>query len=320
KMSIYAYTSAGARDLELDPQGNLLVSLTDKGRVVKLPENITVVDHLNKPHGIAFYNGRLYVAETNGVSYFDYNNQTFKATNKVKIIDLPSGAGHFTRSLLFRGTKLYISIGSSCNVCVESDSKRASVWEVNPDGTDAKPYAIGLRNSVFMALNPKTQDIWATEMGRDLLGDDVPPEEINILKPANYFGNQPYHYGWPYCYADKVPDSETNPDNSKFNCGSTINPHISFQAHSAPLGLSFFEDDLLVSFHGSWNRPAPTGYKVVRFKLDKDGNKVGQEDFISGWLKNGKVLGRPVDVLVKDNKQIYISDDKANVVYLLEKQ
>ncbi|MEK7497464.1 MAG: PQQ-dependent sugar dehydrogenase [Patescibacteria group bacterium] len=148
--------------------------------------------------------------------------------------------------------------------------------------------------------------MWATEMGRDLLGDDVPPDEVNIIKEG--------HFGWPYCYDNKVPDKETNPNNSKFDCNKTILPTLKLQAHSAPLGLAFYNGDLLVSYHGSWNRSIPTGYKVVRFVNNK------QEDFITGWLLDGKALGRPADIIVDKNTNIYISDDKTGVVYRVVKR
>ena len=187
---------------------------------------------------------------------------------------------------------------------MESDTRRAAIWWANLDGSDFKPYATGLRNSVFMTLNPTTNEIWATEMGRDFLGDDIPPDEVNIIREGKF-------YGWPFCWGDGNTDKDVNKGGTKFDCAKSVNPQIKLQAHSAPLGLAFLGSDLLVSYHGSWNRSAPTGYKVVRFR-----NGV-QEDFITGWIKGKEVLGRPVDILVKGN-EIYISDDKAGLVYRLK--
>lgn len=317
-VSIYSKALGNVRDLEFDPGGNLLASLTKEGKVVALPdknkdgisdETVTVVSGLNQPHGIAFRENKIYIAETNVVAVYDYDQTNFKATNKKKIIDLPSGSGHFTRSLLFNGDKLLISIGSSCNVCNEKDSRRASIMISNPDGSDLKTFASGLRNSVFMTKNPVTGDVWATEMGRDLLGDDIPPDEINIIREGNY--------GWPICYGKNVHDTEFDKNAYIRNPCSDDQAHpslIDIPAHSAPLGLAFWKGSLLVAFHGSWNRSVPTGYKIV--KIDPKTGKI--EDFITGWLKGKEALGRPVDILVRDDKTIFVSDDKSGVVYKLD--
>lgn len=306
-LSIYAKDLGNPRDLVLDPEGTLLVSIPDQGRVVAVFGNSveTVVDGLNKPHGLAFNGLKLYIAETDNVSVYDYDARINKAINKKKIIDLPGGGEHFTRSLLIKDNKLYVSIGSDCNACVEADQRRASIWQSNLDGSDFKAFATGLRNSVFLTLTPSGSEIWATNMGRDYLGDDLPPDTINVIKEGA-------NYGWPYCYGNKVTDKQINPGNSKFDCSKMEAPKLAFQAHSAPLGLAFLDGDLLVAYHGSWNRSVPTGYKIVRFKGDKE------EDFITGWLKGREVLGRPVDILVKGT-DIFISDDKAGVIYLVKK-
>jgi len=214
-------------------------------------------------------------------------------------------------------------VGSTCNVCNEKDWRRAKILVSNTDGSDLKVFASGLRNSVFMALHPVTQQVWATEMGRDLLGDDIPPDEINIVEEGKF-------YGWPTCYGKNIHDTNfdkntyiRNPCDEKFG---EIPSYIDLQAHSSPLGLAFipansmwpeeYWNDLLVAYHGSWNRTEPTGYKIMRFLLDEKGNYVGREDFISGWLtKDNRALGRPVDILIQPNGTMYISDDKAGVIY-----
>lgn len=306
-LSIYARDLGSPRDLVLDPNGVVLTSLTSSGRVVAVVGNtiVDVASGLNRPHGLAFSGGKIYIAETDQVAVYDYDLVNHRATNKHKIIDLPGGGVHFTRSLLVKDGKIYVSTGSDCNACIESDPRRAAIWVANLDGSGFRLFASGLRNSVFMALKPNSNEIWATNMGRDYLGDDLPPDTVNIIKDGA-------NYGWPYCYGNKVTDSQTNPNNSKFDCSKMEAPKLAFQAHSAPLGLAFLGEDLLVSYHGSWNRSVPTGYKVVKFH-----NGI-QEDFISGWLQpNGDVLGRPVDILIKGT-EIYISDDKSGVIYLLK--
>ncbi len=168
-----------------------------------------------------------------------------------------------------------------------------------------------------MARHPLTKHIWATEMGRDYLGDNLPPDEINLIMEG---GN----YGWPWCYGKRLHDDQFDPSGSHREfCKDTLPAFIDIPAHSSPLGLAFFPKawpkeyryNLLVAYHGSWNRTEPTGYKVVRYKLDAAGNPIDAEDFITGWLTPQGALGRPVDILIKDDGTIFISDDKAGVVY-----
>lgn len=303
-ISIYAKNLPSARDLTFTPNGDILVSETSEGKVVVVTnnQNKIVLSGLERPHGITFNGNKLYVAETNGVYTYDYDSLTNTASNKRKIVELPSNGFHFTRSILIRNDRIYISTGSDCNVCIEGDQRKATISSANLDGSDFKSYATGLRNSVFLTLNPYTNDIWATEMGRDNLGDDTPPDEINIIREGGF-------YGWPYCYGSKIHDNTFDKNNS-FDCSSSIRPEIEIPAHSAPLGLAFYGSDLLVSFHGSWNRSIPTGYKIVRIHNGLI------EDFITGWLTGNQALGRPVDILTRGNN-IYVSDDKAGLIYLI---
>lgn len=309
-LSVYASGLNKPRDIVLDPNGTPLVSAMGDGKVFALLDDskIEVINGLDTPHGLVFSDDKLYVAEVNQISSYDYDVKNHKVTNKTKIVDLPSGGRHFTRTMVVKRGRLYVSIGSSCDACVEEDLRYAAVWSANLDGTDFRPFASGLRNAVFITLHPKTNEIWGTEMGRDFLGDDLPPEEVNIITEGS-------HYGWPYCYGDRVIDKQTNPSGSKFNCANSTPPHISFQAHSAPLGLAFLGNDLLMSYHGSWNRKVATGYKIVKVKLDPAGKPLGEpEDFLTGWQQDDKILGRPVDIEVW-GEDIFVSDDKAGIVY-----
>ncbi|MBI4139209.1 PQQ-dependent sugar dehydrogenase [Candidatus Uhrbacteria bacterium] len=326
-ISIFAKGLGGARVLRGDPRGNLLVSVPSAGTVLAFRDGktITLLSGLKKPHGLAFRTvggaTQLYVAEEHAVSVYDYDTERLTASNRKTIVTLPSGGGHFTRTLLFQDDRLLISVGSSCNVCNERDPFRASVLSVNPDGSDLKEYATGLRNAVFLTTHPATGKVWATEMGRDLLGDDLPPDEINMLEEGK-------NYGWPICYGKNVYDTDFGGQTpvarplcmEPFETPSTVD----LPAHSAPLGLAFvptdgwpeeFQGDLLVAFHGSWNRSVPTGYKIARLTFDPAGTARTAEDFIAGWLANdGSALGRPVDLLFHEGA-LYISDDKAGVIY-----
>ncbi len=326
-ISYFAKGLTSPRVLVWDPRGTLVVSIPSQGKVVALTdgnsdgvsdETITVMEGLNGPHGLAFRDDKLYIAETNQVAVYDYDPDTKKAANKKKIIDLPSGGNHITRTIGFGPDgKLYVSVGSSCNVCREKDWRRAKIVVANPDGSDPREYASGLRNSVFFIWHPQTKEMWATDMGRDLIGDNIPPEEVNIVQDGGF-------YGWPNCYNTRVQDRAfDSSDEARKKCEGSVAPHITFQAHSAPLGLAIIPDswpieyrgDLLVSYHGSWNRTEPTGYRVVRFDLDKQLNSTGESDFLSGFLQGDGALGRPVDLLFDSQGELFISDDKGGGIY-----
>ncbi len=340
-ISIFAKGLGKPRVIIDDPAGGLLVSIPSQGRVVSLPDDnrdgvadriVTVVEGLNRPHGMVAHCGTgctLVIAESHRVARYQYDRTARKATFETKLFDLPDGGNHFTRTLLLYDERLLVSVGSSCNVCNEKDRRRAAVHITNIAGTAIEPFAIGLRNAVFMAVHLWTGNVWVTEMGRDLLGDDLPPDEINVLGLSK--SREPRDYGWPYCYGKRVHDDNFDPRKTR-GCDGTESSTIDLPAHSAPLGLAFIPDtdawpkelwyDLLIAYHGSWNRSEPTGYKIVRYPLDRDGNvESGPVDFISGWLeKDGTALGRPVDLLVEPNGGLYISDDKAGVIYRVTRQ
>ncbi len=317
-----------ARMMVFSPGGVLLVSEPDEGKVVALPDpkhtgkaerSVVVVDKLTEPHGLGFYQGKLYVAELARVRSYDWDEANLRASNPKLLTDLPGRGGHSTRTLLFHKGKMFVSAGSSCNACIEKDPRRAAVMEFNPDGTGMKIFAKGLRNAVGMAVNPKTDTIWVTVNGRDRMGDDLPPEVIDDL------GQNGGDFGWPYCYGDRVPDPNfTKPDDDR--CKNMLPPKVQMQAHSAPLGLAFYEgtafppeyrNSIFVAFHGSWNRSVPTGDKVVRVKLDDKGQPVGgAQDFITGWQdERGRRNGRVVDIVFGADGAMYVSDDAAGVIY-----
>lgn len=345
-ISIFAKGLEKPRVLAHDPFGNLIASIPAQGRVVALPDKngggsadeiVTVLDGLNKPHGLATSclwgdyeqppTCTLYVAEAHQLTSFSYHYDSATVTkeSRRKLVDFPTGGHHTTRTLLFMPYPhediLLISVGSSCNVCYEEDWRRAEILSYNIKTKEFKEFAEGLRNAVFMAIHPVTGKIWATEMGRDWLGDDLPPDEINIVEEGK-------NYGWPICYGKNIHD--TNFDKNVYIRNPCMEPfeipsRIDIPAHSSPLGLAFFPEegwleeywhDLLVAYHGSWNRSEPTGYKIVRYKLDAQGNYEGEEDFMTGWLTGSdEALGRPVDILIQPGGLLYISDDKAGVIY-----
>jgi glucose/arabinose dehydrogenase len=184
------------------------------------------------------------------------------------------------------------------------------------DGSERRTEATGLRNAVFIAFHPKLRNIiFATEMGRDRLGDNLPPDEINSIETGAASGPTTLDYGWPICYGDRVHDSQFDTNvYIRDPCADTIPPIISLPAHVAPLGLAFLPDgDLLVSYHGSWNSTVPVGYKVVRWHWD--GRAWVSSDFLTGFLTDGSAIGRPVGVLPMPDGAVLVSDDKAGAIW-----
>lgn len=338
--TIYSREVPGARVMVRDPRGAMLVSLTKDGKVVALNDADsngiaespkTILEGLKQPHGLhvrcseGTVDCTLYVAETDALKAYDYNPVTQTASFSATLTGFPSGDGHFTRTILPHpdGTRLLISVGSSCNVCKEADPKRATVLSYDLATKQVSIFASGLRNSVFLAVHPVTGEIWATDNGRDVIGDDIPPDEVNIIKEG---GN----YGWPVCYGKNVYDADFNAQPGVNQpCTGMIQTHIDLQAHSAALGLAFIPEegwpeelwhDLVIAYHGSWNRSTPTGYKVVRFDLNPQGQVVGGPyDFVTGFLAPGAeedaAIGRPVDVLAEPGGVLYVSDDRAGAIY-----
>lgn len=332
-LSVFAKDLGDPRVLLIESDNTILASIPSQGKIVALidknndgksDETKVVVEGLNRPHGIAIECAKdgckLYVAEEDKLVSYDYWDRA--VTNRKVIASLPEGGNHTTRSILPQGRKILVSVGSSCNVCQETDQNRAKILEIDIVTGEVNTFATGLRNAVFMAINPRSGELWATEMGRDLLGDNLPPDELNIIKKG---GN----YGWPICYGKNIHDTAfdkntyiRNPCMEPFETPSTID----IPAHSAPLGLAFipgswpaqYQNDMLVAYHGSWNRSVPTGYKIVRYKFDTNGTYQGVEDFITGWFtKDGTALGRPVGIVIAPDGTTYISDDKAGVIYRL---
>lgn len=328
-IAVFAKTES-PRMLAFSPGSTLLATSVAAGTVTALPDpqhsgrasaEVTVLKDLNGPHGIAFYQGQLYVAEINRLVRYDWDESHLRASNGMVLATLPNSGEHITRSILFANDKLYVSVGSSCNVCAEGDPRRAAILEMNTDGSDAHVFASGLRNAVGLAFNERTSTVWVTDNGRDWLGDNLPPDEIDDL------GRNGGDFGWPYCYGNRVPDASFG--GTMERCRNTIPPRVELPAHSAPLGLVFYEGkmfpaeyqgDLFVAFHGSWNRSVPTGYKVIRVKMNQQGEPEGVEDFLMGWLppgetRPGKWMGRPVGFAIGPDGSLYISDDGSGSIY-----
>ena len=318
KIGVFADNVGGVRNLALGPGGAVYAALQGPGRVIRIAHangdsvagSITeVATGLKGPFGLAFRGDTLYVGEFTQVSRFLPGSGTGQAI----VPNLPGGEGHSTRTVVFGPDGyMYVAVGSSCNICSETNPRRAAVTRFNVDGSGEHRFATGLRNSVGLAFDPSTGELWATNNDRDKLGDDVPPEHLNILKDGRY-------YGWPQCY---LP-GQRNPEFPAADCSKVEPPAITFQAHSAPLGLGFYSGaefpgymgDAFVAFHGSWNRSVPTGAKVVHVKV-QNGKPASVEDFVTGWqLADGSRWGRPVAVLAIPDGSLLISDDQGGRIW-----
>lgn len=316
QIEIYAQNLGSARMLAFSPTGVLFVS--DQGgrlRAVAQPgQVVTFASGLRQPHGLAFRGNDLYVAENHRIIVFRNATQpSLTAGPPEQVALLPSaGGGHSTRTILWDADgKLIATAGSTCNICNESDPRRATAMRFNADGSGMEIFARGLRNSVGIALHPATGEIWGTDNGGDNLGEDQPPEEINILRSGR-------DYGWPRCYGSGLRYPGFSGD-----CSSQTPPELAMQAHSAPLGIGFYtgdafparyRHDAFVAFHGSWNRNQPTGYKVVHI-LASGGRATGIEDFLTGFLRGATTSGRPVHAITGPDGALYVSDDANGVVY-----
>jgi glucose/arabinose dehydrogenase len=337
KANVFAAGMRGPRFMAVGPNGTIFATGITAGQIYALPDRNTdgVADEvqvwaegLRQPHGLAFRDGYLYIGETNRVVRFKVGpDGTRQGEIEPVIASLPTGSGHYTRTVGFGpdgsgagAGKLFVAVGSSCNVCEENDQRRAAISVFDTNGTAGRVFMRGLRNAVGFVWRPGTNDMWATNNGRDSLGDDIPFETVYRVRDG---GNA----GWPGCYpapGGLQPDPQFGRAGA---CDNVDAPAVTFQAHSAPLGLRFYDGkafppalsgDLFVALHGSWNRSTPVGYKVIRIPFA--GGSPGQaEDFATGWMADegnrGSVWGRPVDVLVAPDGALLVSDDDGGAIY-----
>lgn len=348
KINVFAKLKPGGNDifrgprmLAFDVQGNLYVSTGLDNQVWMLPDanhdgvaddNILISDQFNGPQGLTFVNGKLLVANQDGVVQLEQVNGT--TTIKPFISNLPTG-GHTLKNIkLGPDGYLYLNVGSSCNVCTETDPLRATILRYTADGKPAGAlvttgrhapspiYAYGLRNTQGFAWQPETNAMYATNEGTDMrsdtkngkINDLIPPEHLNMIEAGK-------HYGWPHCWGNQITDANFAGDDGF--CKTTQAPAITFDSHSTPIGLSFlakanfpseYKNDAIVALHGSWNRAEPSGYKLMRVKF-RDNQPVAIADFATGWLNNNQAWGRPVDVIVAPDGALLVSDDRAGLIY-----
>jgi glucose/arabinose dehydrogenase len=330
RLSLYATGLQTPRFMARGPRGAVFVGSWAAGVLtVLLPPRrsgqaeraVRLLSGLDIPHSVVYHHGRLYLAEQGQISVMRYDPDHVRVYDRHALIaGLPTGGRHMTRTIVFGPDgMLYVSIGSSCNVCMEKDPRRATIMQYRPDGSGGQIYAHGLRNAVGLAWQPGTGLLWATVNGRDLLGDTAPPDTLDLIRRG---GN----YGWPYCWGNRQPDPDVRP--APGYCARTLLPTMALPAHVAPLGLAFsagsrlparYRSGLFVAYHGSWNRTRPSGYKLVYFPVR--GHRVrSAQDVVTGWLTvptTYSAWGRPVGVLIAADGSLLLSDDKAGVVYRL---
>jgi glucose/arabinose dehydrogenase len=311
------------RFMDFDNAGNLLVGTERQGIVYRFPftegrlgEPEVLISGLQQPASVALFTADddqyLYVGEMTQVSRFPYDPAGPVGDQEVVVADLPMG-GHRTRTVAFGPDgKLYLAVGSSCNICLEQEPIRATVSRANPDGSDLKIFATGMRNPVGLAFQPGTDLLWATVNERDNQGNEIPPDLVTIVTEGA-------NYGWPACLPPDATPQEPGAD-----CSGVNPPTVGIQAHSAPLGLAFLagegvpsdlDGDLIVAQHGSWNREPPAAPKLLLIDFE-DGVPVAARDFAIGWQDaSGERWGRPAGVVVAPDGSLIVSDDSNGLLY-----
>jgi len=329
KISVLADNIPGARFMTQGDKGTLFVGSKGFGNVYALVPNkdgqgiarkINLLSNLDDPNGVAFHNGSLYVAEVGRILRYDNIEANLDKVPSPVIIkgDLPNMRWHGYKVIdIGPDNKLYVAIGMPCNTCNYRDTNPllGTIMRMNLDSTNFEPYAIGIRNSVGFTWHPDTKELWFSDNGQDLLGDDVPPDEINYAPKAGM------DFGFPYVFGNNTiaPDYT----NQKIDTSKFTTPAWALPAHVAPLGVKFYtgtkfpkkyQKQLFVAEHGSWNRSKKTGYQVVMLTLE--GNKVVKsEPFATGWLQGEEAWGRPVHLLVQSDGSLLISDDFKGAIY-----
>ncbi|MFA0964817.1 sorbosone dehydrogenase family protein [Roseivirga sp. BDSF3-8] len=328
KIAHYATGVENARSLAMGKNGTIFVSSRkhDEVRALRDTDGDMVADKmwvvasgLNTPNGVAFREGDLYIAEISRILKLSDIENNLETPGEPEVIydEYPSDTHHGWKYIAFGPDgKLYVPVGAPCNIC-ESDSIYASITRMNPDGTDMEIFVHGVRNSVGFDWNPQTNELWFTDNGRDMLGDNMPPCELNRAPEKGM------HFGYPYCHGGTISDPEFG---SKYDCSRFTAPAQNLGPHVAPLGMKFYRGNkfpeqyrrnIFIAEHGSWNRSEKIGYRVTMVPVVDNSEASGYKVFAEGWLNDAEqeAWGRPVDLLEMPDGSFLLSDDKANAVY-----
>ncbi len=329
-ISLFAADVPNARSLALGDAGVVYVGTRQQGSVYALQDadhdgiaeqRYELANGLYMPNGVAYRNNQLFVAETNRILRFDRIGDKLAAPPQPVVVydRFPSDKHHGWKYLRFGPDgKLYTAVGAPCNICNPDKDIYATLVRLNADGSRLEILASGIRNSVGFDWQPKTGKLFFTENGRDYLGDDFPPDELNR------WSKKGQHFGYPFCHGGTITDPELAGNR---RCNEFVAPEWKFKAHMAPLGMRFytgkqfperFRNQLFVAQHGSWNRSKPQGYRVA-LVMFKNGKAYKEQTFIDGWLTAGdEVLGRPTDILQMPDGSLLISDDTLGAIYRVE--
>lgn len=341
RITIFADNVDNARSLALGDDGEIYVGTLKAGKVYALrdtdndgvaDQQFVIAEDLEMPNGVTVHNGSLYVATVKQL--LRWKNPAHNLANmpapEILVNDFVDETHHGWRYLKAGpDDKLYVAIGAPCNICKKPNPYFATIIRMNADGGEREVFARGIRNSVGMDWHPNTATLYFNENGRDMLGDDIPPDELNHAPKAGL------HFGFPYCHGEAIADAKYGskaykgyiPDTKHRNshtCGKFVAPAWKYPAHIAPLGLHFYRGNAFpeqyksrafVAQHGSWNRTIPHGYRVVTLVFEND-SPIAETVFAEGWLQaDGEVLGRPVDILELQDGSLLVSDDKRGVIY-----
>ncbi|MFP4369715.1 MAG: PQQ-dependent sugar dehydrogenase [Candidatus Kapaibacterium sp.] len=325
KIEVYAANVPNARSMVLSETGVLYVGTRPEGKVYavvdedndyKADKVYVIAKGLNNPNGVDIKDGDLYVAEINRILRFnDIDNNYKKNPNYDVVYDkYPTDQHHGWKFIKFGPDgRLYVPVGAPCNACLEEDEIYATITRLNEDFSDVEIFAQGVRNTVGFDWNPKTEVLWFTDNGRDWMGDNKPPDELNRAPEKGL------HFGFPYCHGFDVPDDE----HTDRSCDEFEAPEVALGPHVAALGMEFYEGDMFpekyrggifIAEHGSWNRTVPIGYRITYVPVD-NGQAGDFEVFADGWLQEGGAWGRPVDVELMPDGSMLISDDKGGSIF-----
>ena len=321
--SVYASGLATPRFMASSADGVLFVAEPGADRVVALPDRdgdgradelIVVGEGFDAAHSVAFTEAGSLLVASSGALFDVTLDEDLHETARRTLLTYPGGGAHATRTVAIAPDgSILVSVGSSCNVCWDSDERRAAILQASADGGASRVLMRGLRNAVGLAFDPETGSAWATNNGRDMMGDDLPPETLyRVIEGTDA--------GWPRCHAGDVLDpdlgDEPDPTTGLTACDGVVAPAATFQAHAAPLGITFWRDHAVIAFHGSWNRSSKVGYEVLWLPWD-DGPAGPAEALATGFLDGatGAASGRPAGVVVGADGALYVSDDKGGFVY-----
>lgn len=325
-MSVYADGVDTARSMAVSSSGIVYVGSRKAGKVYALVSSkgdhvvdkvVTVASGLDAPIGVTLLGGALYIAEIARVTRIDNIDQTYDKQPPLNVVkgDLPSDKWHGEKIIkLGPDGKLYIPVGAPCNVCNKEDAPHSKIYRMNADGSQFEEYARGIRNSVGFAWHPQSRELWFTDNGRDMLGDNLPSDKLN------HAPSKGLHFGFPYCAGGVVPDPEFAAGR---RCSEFVAPVAKLGPHVASLGLEFnngsqfpaqYKQQLFVAEHGSWNRSQKIGYRVALITL-VDNQLVSDTVFIDGFIQNGEVIGRPVDIAFLRDGSMLVSDDHKGRIY-----